>query len=312
MYTPLNYSKINLVAGTYTPSTIKQVNNASFNFWERALFQRAISVITIENLIPEWEGSNKDFLWYCLFKFGYVNTFNSMKFGRAFQPCSLNGMDFYYQPTEAIVSNPELRKTFKIHKDCEILKLTPDYMGIWDTITYYANKLSLLDPAIDMTIINSKFSLLWGADSKAGAKFLEKVIDKVNAGEPAVVADTSFLASVNPTTKEDSFKDYSRKDIKATYLGEELLRDFQTILNNFDTEIGIPTIPYQKKERMVTDEANSKQIDATSRSKIWVDTLNQSFELINPMFGSNMKAVHNYVDLEEQPEIEEKGVDENE
>ena len=32
---------------------------------------------------------------------------------------------------------------------------------------------------------------------------------------------------------------------------------------------------------MVTDEATSKQIDATSRSIIWYDTLKDSFEIAN-------------------------------
>ena len=47
-YIPLNYEQINIAAGTYTPSTIKAYNNEAFRFWERALFQRATSVIKIK------------------------------------------------------------------------------------------------------------------------------------------------------------------------------------------------------------------------------------------------------------------------
>ena len=49
--------------------------------------------------------------------------------------------------------------------------------------------------------------------------------------------------------------------------------------------MGIPTLPYEKKERLVTDEARSKEIDATSRSIIWYDTLKDSFELANEFLG---------------------------
>lgn len=309
-YIPLNYDKLNLLAGTYTPPGVKACDNESYIYWERSLYERAMSVIRIDNLPDNWHGEVKDFLFWCLFRIGHVAMFNNATFGTSFQPCGLNGFDFYYQPTEAIITNPKLKVTLKIHKECEILKLRPDYMGIWDIISRYARRLSDIDPALDMAFINAKYSIIMGAATKAGVKFLEKLIDKVNSGQPGIVADTSVLLGLDPTTKEDVIRDYSRKDIKSTYLGTDLLKDFMTVLNEFDSEIGIPTLPYEKKERMVTDEANSKQDDATSRSHVWVDTMNNCFDLINPMLGTNMKAVHNYEESGEVDEVEE--VDANE
>ena len=306
-YIPLNYENINLLAGHYSPNTVKIGNNDAFDYWMRSLFQRAQSVIKIENLPEEWDGSVKDFLYYCLFRFGYVAMFNSLKFGRCFQPCGLNGFDFYYQPTKAIITNPKLKVDLKIHEECEILKLTPDYRGIWDIIERYAEKLSLIDPALNMALINAKYSLILGSSTKAGANFLKKVVDNVNEGNPAVIFDSSVQLPKDPVTKEDAITDLSRKDIKNTYIGTDLLQDASTILNNFDSEIGIPTIPYQKKERMVTDEAQSKIVDSTSRSLIWIDTMNESFKLINEMLGTNMEAVHNYV-----PDLLETGGDTDE
>ena len=296
-YLPMNYDKVNFVAGTYTPSEVMSYNNDSFRYWERSLFQRAMSVIEIENLPEEWRGNVKDFLFWCLFKYGYVATFKNNRFGISFQPCSLNGYDFYYQPTDAIICNPKLDVTLQIHTECEILKICPDYMGIWDVINRYAARLSSFDPAIDMAIVNSKYATIMGASTKAGVKFLEKVVDKINEGQPAVIVDTSIVVPTDPVTKEDCIKDYSRNDIKKTYIGTELLQDFETVLHEFDTEIGIPTIPNEKKERMITDEANSKVVDATSRSLVWVDTMNECFNLINKLLGTSMRAVHNYADM---------------
>ena len=293
-YIPLNYEQINVIAGTYTPNFIKPCDNNSYMYWERSLFQRALSVIRIDGLPTEWDENVRNFLYWCLFRIGFVCCFNSSKYGRAFQPCTLSGYDFYYQFTEAIVTNPKLKHTFTIHKDCEILKIAPDYMGIWDIISRYARRLSAIDPAIEMAIENSKYSNVWGARNKAGAKFLEKMVDRIQRGEPSVIFDTSLLIPLDKVTKDDIVVNLSQKDIKNTYLGTQLLQDFATIMNEFDTEIGIPTLPYQKKERMVTDEAESKQEDATSRSKIWVDTLNGCLDSINKMFGTNMIAVHNY------------------
>ena len=294
MRIPVKYDRINFNTGTYTPNTMISCDNATYDYWFRSLFQRALSVIRIDGMPDNWGENEKDFLFWCLFMYGYVACFKSNKFGKTFQPCTLSGYDFYYQFTEAIVTNPKLKVTLKIHKECELLKIAPDYMGISDIIDKYARRLSNIDPAIDLSIENSKYSNIWGARNKAGASFLRKVRDFISRGEPAVVFDTSVLLPIDKVTKEDMVVDLSQKDIKNTYLGTQLLQDIQTILNEFDTEIGIPTLPYQKKERMVTNEADSKQEDATSRSKVWVDTMNGCFKDINKLLNTNMRAVHNY------------------
>ena len=149
-----------------------------------------------------------------------------------------------------------------------------------------------------MSVINAKYATIMGAETKAGARFLEKVVDKVNAGNPAIVFDSSILVPKNPATKEDTIHDYSRKDIKSTYVGTELINDFMSILNQFDAEIGIPTIPYQKKERMVTDEANSRTIDSQARSLTWIESLNDTLdEDVNRILGTSIKARHRYADM---------------
>ena len=72
--------------------------------------------------------------------------------------------------------------------------------------------------------------------------------------------------------------------MKQNYITTDLLQDFQTILNDFDSEIGIHTIPYQKKERLVQSEAESTEIDAKARSIVWVDTLDSSIKEVKQLF----------------------------
>ena len=163
------------------------------------------------------------------------------------------------------------------------------------------NKLkSVLDNAINMSLINNKFAFLLGARNKAAGEALKKMLDKINKGEPAVIYDMKLLN--DPTDKDVPFQEWRRDDLKSSYLTTDQLMDFQTILNNFDTEVGIPTIPYQKKERMVTTEAESRVIDSTSRSIVWYDTLTSSIE--------NIKAL--YPDLVLDVELRYKEGDQNE
>ena len=281
MYTPLNYQQINIGAGCYNPSMVKSYNNKTFTFWERALFHRAQSVLDFE-LPSEWDGKVKDFFLYCLFKYGFLIISENDKFGRFFQPGTLSGFDFYYQPKRAIIANPLLSAELEIGTECELLKLTPDYMGVWDIIWYYAEKLSVLDNAINMSLINNKYAFFLGARNKTASGALKKMLDLVNKGEPAVVYDMKLLN--DPTDKEMPFQQWQRDNLKNSYLTTDQLMDFQTLLNNFDAEVGIPSIPYQKKERMVTDEATMRGYDAKARSLTWFNTLTSSIKEIKQLY----------------------------
>lgn len=287
MYIPMNYEQINNINSLYIPSNVKYANSQVFNFWERTLFQRAMSVIEID--VPEeWGGSVKDFLYYCLFRFGNVGVFYLPEYGLTFNPGSLYGFNLYYQPTNYIVANPSINETLdlKIGEDVEILKLTPDYLGIWDIISYYSEKLSMLDSAINMSIINSKLAWILGARNKSIAQTIKKIFDKINRGDPLVVYDAKMQD--DPQTKKEPWQFLERQSIKNSYITTDQLMDFQTILNDFDNQIGIPTVPYQKKERMVTYEAQSRVMDSTSRSIVWKNTLDECFKLVNSHFGTNL------------------------
>lgn len=308
LYSPINYNQINISAGTYSPSMVKSYNNQTFAYWERSLFQRAMSVIDLE--IPyAWSGKIHDFLFFCLFKYGFVAISENAELGQYFNPCTLSGYDFYYQPTEAIITNPIFKgsKTLKISKDCEILKLTPDYMGVWDIIWYYAEKLSSLDNAINMSIINNKFAFILGARNKTASAALKKILDLVNRGEPAVVYDMKLIN--DPTDKEMPFQQWERK-LKDSYITSDQLMDFQTIINNFDSEIGIPTVPYQKKERMVTSEANARVYDAKARSLTWFNTLSESIDEVKLLYPDIKLSVKLHYDETEGTgeDIDIKGV----
>lgn len=287
-YLPLNYEQINVIQGTYFPSQVKSFNNMTYKLWQRALFQRACSVLIIK--MPEIWQPNKDLMYWCLAAYGFVGCGELPGIGKWFNPGTISGYDFYYRPTRFILCNPYFKegnktisKDLKIGEDCELIKLTPDYMGIWDVICYYAEKLATLDVAINTAIINSKFAYIVGAKNKAAAETLKVLFDRVNSGEPAVFFDKK-LAN-DGTDKEEPWQALTRDGLKNSYIVTDLLNDFQTVINDFDTEIGIPTLPYEKKERMVTDEARSKEIDATSRSIIWYDTLKDSFDRANKFLG---------------------------
>ena len=308
-YIPANYSKLNNVDGHYFPSSVHYSKNKTFGFWQRALFQRACSVVDFD-LPQEWQGSVRDFFYYCLFRFGYVAIWDDRVHGFTFQPCSLYGYDWYYQFTNAVIANPALEGEsldMKIGDECCILKLTPDYMGAWDVISHFSEKLAGMDGSIDMSIINSRIANIVGAKTKAAGEALKKIMDLVSNGQPTVIYD--YLLHNDMKDKDSPFQ-FLDLNVSKNYILDKQLADFACILNQFDSEIGIPTLPYtQKKERMVTDEATMKTVDGTSRSRTWKQSVDASLKVINEKYGSIYTIKADFIFINDQiQEVIDNGV----
>ncbi len=284
-YAPYSYAELNLMNGTYTPSEVHNKDDFVYWYWFRSLFQRATSIIDVK-LPATFKAEEKDFFYYCLFKYGYVVFFDSTEFGFCFQPCTLTGFDFYYQPTDAIVTNPALTESveLKIHENCELFKLSPDYLGVFDIIDYYAKKLANMSCSLDMTIENSKVAFVLSGKTRSAIQTLKKIVDKISQGIKTIVFDSRV---VKPNEDVEPFT-WLTRNAKDSYVGEDLLKDMQTTLNMFDREIGIPTIPYEKKERMVDFESKAAIIDSSSRLATWIKTIESSINDINTMFGTDI------------------------
>ena len=282
---PFMYEDIDLVQGMYQPSMVKKYNTAAYKFWERALYQRLCSVINIKVYPENWQGDAKNFLQAILYRRGFLAVMDVPEYGKIFQPCEPGAYrNVYYQPTSVLVTNPyasTITGEYFIGDDCEVLHLTPDWAGVWDIIAYHAAKLATMDNAVDMAIINSKFAYMLAARDKAGREALKKGMDLINAGNPFVIFDSNLMK--NKTDKEDSVIFLDRK-VKDSYITTDLLNDFQKILDHFDRQVGIPTIPFEKKERLVTAETDRTD----DQAKTWLACLESSNEKITAFFGEKV------------------------
>ena len=156
-------------------------------------------------------------------------------------------------------------------------------------------------------MINNKFAFFLGAKNKAAGQAIKKMLDMVNKGEPAVVWDMKLMN--DPTDKDVPWQEWKR-DINEK-LTTELLTNFRTIIADFDAEIGIPTNGFEKKERMITDEANIKQADGKARSVSWYETVESSIEKIKKLYPDiRLSCSMRYQTLGEPAEV--TGGDDNE
>lgn len=288
--------QIAILQNMTVPSTYWNTKSQQYQYWFRSLLQKIDSCLEFKNLPKDW---SQDFFLLCLWARGYVAVFESARYGDketgiAFQPCNVSGYDFYYQPTKAIVANPLYQKELTIHKDCEILKLTPDFNGVWDVIDHYATQLAELTKGINVGLINAKVPLVVTADSLAESEKLKKVYDKVQAGESLIVwkEDTNhFEKEVMP--RKNPFEDAFLNDYTKTYIVTNLLQDMQTIMDQFYMEIGLPTRTFDGKAHMLNAEADMQANQSQARVSCWVNTLTESMELINEHYGTNLEVQAN-------------------
>lgn len=299
MNLPVNYEFINQYNAMRSPSTVHCRNTALVEYYTRYLFQKVISVFEFEGLPEEWADN---YFKYVLFGYGVIAVIYTDKYGVICQDCGLSGFDVFYQPTRCIIANPHLPglKEFKIHENCEIIKLQPDYGSVMDLVTTYADLMALALETTGANLLNSKLSYVFFAENKTAAESFKKLYDRVASGEPMAVIDKNLLLE-DGTPAWQIFT----QNVGQNYITDRLLNDMKTLEDQFNTVIGVPNANTQKRERMITDEVNANNVDTQCRVNLWLETMNKDIMQVNKMFGTDIKVKYRYDDITKVVEVNE-------
>lgn len=279
-YASMNYGYKNMENSRFFPSTY-HIDSKLMGYNFRYLFQRAVSVFDWK--LPD--SIEQNYFKYVLYNIGYGFVFNTNEFGTIFNHGGLSGYDIYYQPAYGVVANPLLTENAKFYnkmrigKDCAIIRLTPDYIGITDICRYYAELLSEAGSSLKTNLVNTKLAYIFGAKNKTVGETLKKIYDNIASGETAVVID-SKLFDENGNLSVQLFSNA----VKNVYIGDQLIQDIRGIMNDFDSCIGIPNGNINKKERMVVKEATMNDFETKALCYTWIDTLKKDLEISNNMF----------------------------
>lgn len=254
-------------------------NDLNTQFYMRALWQRAIAGTTFQ-LPKSWRRAKRYFK-NVLFSLGYIGVIDTPKYGVIPQICGFSGYGLFLQPTTMLVNQPLVQFEGTIGENCEIIHLCGDFRGVWDIVEHYAIRLSIAITSVDCALINERVSLLAAGKNKAASETLKYLFERISAGEPFSVYDQKTLKT-DGLTDEDPIWTFSQ-DVASQYVSDKLLADIDTILMQFDKEIGIAAVG-EKKERMLTDEIAMQNEDACARSSTWFENLSDSFDLVNELF----------------------------
>lgn len=302
MSRPVYYEQYNLASGLYTPSVVHPTDNALAMWYAKYLLQDAMSVFRWT--VPDnWD---LDYTQTITFTWGYVAVLSTARYGVIPQQATLQGVNIYYRPTHALVSNPLLPslQPLEIGTECALIRLKPDYTGIGDIVSRYAGLMALAHESLAINLQNSKTSRLFFVADKVEAETWKKAMDQLQQGYPATYADRKLL---------DDNGDYKILDLslaaKQSYLGDEITDLLRSLKNSFDSEIGIPNANTDKRERLISDEVNANNVETYSRAEMWLDSLQHGCEEVHRLFGLTKDDL--WVDWRYQPETVMGGGDLN-
>ena len=300
MKTPVNYQLENLYNSARSPSTVHCQNTALVRYYAKYLLEKVISVFEFSGIPEEWP---LNYFQYTLFGYGHIAILENDKYGLICQDCHPYGFDLYYQPSHVTIANPLIvdKNVYKIGEECELIKLQPNYTGVMDIVTTYADLMALCLETAGINLLNSKLSFVFFAENRTMAEGFKKTYDKYASGEPMMVIDKNMRAADGSPTWE-SFT----QNVGQNYIVGNILDDMKKIVDQFNTDIGIPNANTYKRERMITDEVNANNIDTQSKIALWLETMRRDIAKVNSRYGLNIAVRYRFdKEAEEVMEVEE-------
>lgn len=284
MWCPVGMEKINLIQNYFQPSGIK-VDSKYTDMFDRMLYERVCSVLDVKYNST----IDIDYFKYVLLGAGYIAITKTPLYGIFAQLPTLTGYDMYCKPTTVDIhsyatnANIDLNG-LKIGKDCAVIYLRPTRCGIFDIIGYYSYKLALVASSFDMNIFNSKLAFMMASKSKASAQTLKKIYDQVQSGNPAVAFDEKIKTDDAMRGGKTELWETFNKDLKQNFIAPELIDVFEKLLDQFDTEVGIPSVGSDKKERLNVLETEKNDVETVTRLTTWLETMQPGINDANRLY----------------------------
>ena len=188
--------------------------------------------------------------------------------------------DVYYNPTICTVTNPALNlsKDFVIDKDCVIIRNDSNMQGMDFLVDKFSSAMCENDVTSYLAGVNNRLTMILSAGDNRTKEAAEKFLKDIAQGKLAVVAENTFLETLNVHTLN-----YTNRAITDCITQNQYLRAC------FLNDIGLQANTQLKKERLVSSEV---EINTTSLYPIVDDMLQcrkEGLEKVNQMFGTNIE-----------------------
>ena len=300
---PTNNSELDFIFRTPKKLKFSSLYRFYFDFILRLLYR----VILFDN-VPET--INETFMKLILYTQGKICFLRGDLIGEGEQLLALNCAranipDVYYIPTNVLVTNPRLKKSYNLKRgeECELVylseadqyNLTDINGGLYALIERTATMLADNDISINISQKNTRLVNLVSGDTQNTVDSIKAVIASMYEGDPTIVVKSSLIDKLQgiPILQNQSNNNLV-----------ELIQTQQYILSHFYEQIGITTHDQMKRERLVTAEINDNLDLALFNVDDILISLQEGLQRVNDMFGTEISARLNPIIIQQREEAE--------
>lgn len=268
------------MARPYKQKTIAEViNHATFiDFYNRL---RLIAKSRFE-----WTGFpekvNTRYLEKMLYYYGSCVFYDDDDFGLMVAKCNTcNIQNIYDEPVEVttVSEDPKyIAKTLKVDKDCVLIRNNVEMIPTDYTIQLFASRLFHCQRSIDVNINQQKFPFVFLCDKNELMTF-KKIFDDIDNNEIAIYAEKNL-----------NIEGIKALETGVPFVADKLTMSKHEIWNECMTFLGLNNANTDKKERLITDEANSNNELIEMMLEVMLHQRKEACKQINEMYGKK----HNF------------------
>ncbi len=155
-------------------------------------------------------------------------------------------------------------------------------------ILFYVNKITEAERTMDVNVKQQKTPTIILCDGQTELTF-KQIYKEADGNVPGIFVDKNLdLNSIQSL------------DLKAKFLCPDLMDYKKSVENELLTFLGLNNIPAEKKERLITDEAQSNNQLIQSFAMLQLEARERACEEINRIFGLN-------IGVKRRQEVEQNG-----
>lgn len=229
----------------------------------------------------EWDGlpdgMEERHIEKALFEHGKAAFFQAPRMGFMCLECQESGQQNVYGDPLGYIAQGVGYTHQMSADDCVIIENNKLRIATKPFLYFYVNKLTEAERTMDVNIKACKTPVIFACDDKDVLSF-KRVFQQVDGNVPAIFADRGLnLDSV--TAFQTGVK----------FMGKDLQDYANAVENKLLTFLGMNNTPVDKKERLITDEANANNQLIESFADLQLEARQRACDVINQKFGLSIR-----------------------